>query len=95
VDKLWLVTAILKQIKVRFGINLKWSRSLEHGMQALVDSNGDGQVMLMGAYHLCRTTEFMRAESLAFTYPGFSPDKDSLSETAKKYGRFKHCNRTK
>ncbi len=71
-----LITTLLEEISMLYGIDLEKTPSLECRLLTPVENEGEGRLVIVGASHMCRTAEYLNSECISLAYPGFKLEKE-------------------
>jgi hypothetical protein len=83
-DERTIVRAILDRVAGQYGVAINCNPSLERGMAILVNDNVTGQVIIVGASHMCRMAEFVPMNYILLAYPGFRTKREGIDSVAEK-----------
>jgi hypothetical protein len=75
-----IITAIIEDLSVCYGVKINPSPNLERGMATPVRDDSDGRIIVIGASHMYRTVEYLPANTVSLAMPGFKPSKEKISE---------------
>jgi hypothetical protein len=75
-----IITAIIDDLSVCYGVKINSSPNLERGMAMPVRDEIGGCIIVIGASHLYRTVEYLPAYTVSLATPGFKPTKEKVAE---------------
>jgi hypothetical protein len=75
-----IITAIIVDLSVCYGVKINSSPNLELGMATPVRDESGGRIIVIGASHLYRTVEYLPANTVSLATPGFKLTKEKVTE---------------